>query len=89
MLMAQARGLRQPMPAATHETLIRLLAASGIRRRVTARSAPDRQPGWLVADFDRRCEPGVYLRVSSSDLDGVKSSQGLSFHQFCRFEGKC
>jgi integrase/recombinase XerD len=30
-LMAQARRLRQPMPAATHETLIGLLAASGIR----------------------------------------------------------
>jgi integrase len=31
MLLAQARGLRQPMPAATHETLIGLLAASGMR----------------------------------------------------------
>ena len=31
MLMAQARRLRQPMPAATHETLIGLLAASGVR----------------------------------------------------------
>jgi integrase/recombinase XerD len=31
MLMAQARRLRQPMPAATHEALIGLLAASGIR----------------------------------------------------------
>jgi len=30
MLMTQARGLRQPMPAATHETLIGLLAASGL-----------------------------------------------------------
>lgn len=31
MLLAQARRLRQPMPATTHETLIGLLAASGIR----------------------------------------------------------
>jgi integrase len=31
LLMAQARGLRQPMPAATHETLIGLLAATGMR----------------------------------------------------------
>jgi integrase/recombinase XerD len=31
MLMVQARRLRQPMPAATHEALIGLLAASGIR----------------------------------------------------------
>jgi integrase/recombinase XerD len=31
MLLAQARRLRQPMPAATHETLIGLLAASGVR----------------------------------------------------------
>ena len=31
MLMAQARRLRQPMPAATHETLFGLLAVTGMR----------------------------------------------------------
>ena len=31
MLVAQARRLRQPMPAATHETLVGLLAVTGMR----------------------------------------------------------
>ena len=31
MLLTHARGLRQPMPAATYETLVGLLAVSGIR----------------------------------------------------------
>jgi integrase len=31
MLLAQARRLRQPMPAATHETLVGLLAVTGVR----------------------------------------------------------